>query len=243
MELENKKPSGPGKSENEGIRRTPFRTREAGWPHPSLGRRSWPRGAQYDSCLRQPPIDGKAGGGRGRFDARAPGRAQLSRYPDFGPKTSLPPSRHRLSKPVALGVCSPLQWRNRPRFSRGSRTLSCKMTDLTSIAFKEQFFPTRSPDSCQEQKSQELKSFYGYAGFKAGVGGTRGHWHDSGARGGIGRWSPARRPTEASRAGRPPGHKAERVCCRCVDRGCPAQNATLRLHRNSGTSCSKCCWP
>lgn len=33
---------------------------------------------------------------------------------------SLPPSLA-----VALGVCSPLQWRNRPRLSRGSLTRSC----------------------------------------------------------------------------------------------------------------------
>src|SRR5215471_9934541 len=31
-----KKPSVSGKSENEGIRRTPPRTRVTGWPHPSL---------------------------------------------------------------------------------------------------------------------------------------------------------------------------------------------------------------
>jgi len=35
--------------------------------------------------------------------------------------TLLPPSRS--CGPVAVGVCSPLQWRNRPRFSRGSRHL------------------------------------------------------------------------------------------------------------------------
>jgi len=39
-------------------------------PHPSLGRRSWSR------------IGGT-------------GRAQPNRYPDFGPPTSLPPSRYR----------------------------------------------------------------------------------------------------------------------------------------------------
>jgi len=26
---------------------------------------------------------------------------------------------------VAMGVCNPLQWRNRPRFSRGSLTFVC----------------------------------------------------------------------------------------------------------------------
>jgi hypothetical protein len=50
-----------------------------------------------------------------------PRRAPPSRYPDFGLGTSLPPSRPQV-RPVAPGVCSPLQWRNRPRFSRGSLT-------------------------------------------------------------------------------------------------------------------------
>ena len=50
-----------------------------------------------------------------------PRRAPPNRYPDFGPGTSLPPSRS-YARPVAVGVCSPLQWRNRPRFSRGSLT-------------------------------------------------------------------------------------------------------------------------
>ena len=52
---------------------------------------------------------------------REPRRAPPNRYPDFGPGTSLPPSRS-YARPVAVGVCSPLQWRNRPRFSRGSLT-------------------------------------------------------------------------------------------------------------------------
>jgi len=29
--------------------------------------------------------------------------------------------------PVAVGVCNPLQWRNRPRFSRGSLTPGCEL--------------------------------------------------------------------------------------------------------------------
>lgn len=39
-------------------------------------------------------------------------------------------------KPVAVGVCSPLQWRNRPRFSRGSLTPGyvnyCELSKSTS---------------------------------------------------------------------------------------------------------------
>src|ERR1051326_6302366 len=34
--LQNKKPSNPAKSENEGIQEIPYRTRDKGWPHPSL---------------------------------------------------------------------------------------------------------------------------------------------------------------------------------------------------------------
>jgi hypothetical protein len=40
---------------------------------------------------------------------------------------------------VALGVRSPLQWRNRPRFSRGSLTLGYVVTmDSRPSTFKEQ---------------------------------------------------------------------------------------------------------
>jgi len=39
----------------------------------------------------------------------------------FGFQASLPPSRLRLAEPVALEDRNPLQWRNRPRISRGSR--------------------------------------------------------------------------------------------------------------------------
>jgi hypothetical protein len=34
--LKSKKPSGPGRAENEGIQRIPSRTSGTGWPHPSL---------------------------------------------------------------------------------------------------------------------------------------------------------------------------------------------------------------
>src|SRR5438445_5020970 len=37
----------------------------------------------------------------------------------FEPRSRLPGADEQ---PVAVGVCSPLQWRNRPRFSRGSLT-------------------------------------------------------------------------------------------------------------------------
>jgi len=34
--LQKQKPANPAKSENEGIQEIPRRTRDAGWPHPSL---------------------------------------------------------------------------------------------------------------------------------------------------------------------------------------------------------------
>src|SRR5439155_23265599 len=65
---------------------------------------------------------------------RKPRRAQPNRYPDFGPGTSLPPSRS--GGPVAVGVCNPLQWRNRPRFSRGSLTPGCGDDGQEPIGFQ-----------------------------------------------------------------------------------------------------------
>jgi len=54
-------------------------------------------------------------------------------------------------KPVAVGVCSPLQWRNRPRFSRGSLRLAVAAMDKPSIFIKEQFLLTEFLNSCQEK--------------------------------------------------------------------------------------------
>src|SRR5947208_9246212 len=66
---------------------------------------------------------------------RQPRRAQLNRYPDFGfnlaPAFPIPTSGS-----VALGVCIPLQWRNRPRFSRGSRSFSCNISDFKIRLFQ-----------------------------------------------------------------------------------------------------------
>jgi hypothetical protein len=61
---------------------------------------------------------------RNADSALRPRRAQSNRYPDLGPE-NLAPAFPVLVGPVAVGVCSPLQWRNRPRFSRGSLTLDC----------------------------------------------------------------------------------------------------------------------
>jgi hypothetical protein len=41
--------------------------------------------------------------------------------------------------PVALGVCHPLQWRNRPRFTRGSLIFGCnsRTSHFGPVLFKE----------------------------------------------------------------------------------------------------------
>ena len=68
-----------------------------------------------------------------------PRRAQSYRYPDFGRDLApaFPPASG-ISRAVALGVRSPLQWRNRPRFSRGSLSFDCVSDGHPSIGFKEQ---------------------------------------------------------------------------------------------------------
>ena len=44
---------------------------------------------------------------------------------------------------VALGVCNPLQWRNRPRFSRGSLTFDClTKSGKRAARFKERLLNT-----------------------------------------------------------------------------------------------------
>ncbi len=113
--LEIKKPSDSARREYEGIQRIPSRTSGTDWPHPSL--------------------DGEVG--RGNFSRRNKElRGKISptdehRQIDIltSGLTSLPPSRRRScnhdAKQWPLGVCNPLQWRNRPRFSRGSLTFDC----------------------------------------------------------------------------------------------------------------------
>ena len=46
---------------------------------------------------------------------------------------------------VAVGVCSPLQWRNRPRFSRGSLTFDCDKSEHSVRHFKERFLLNPPP--------------------------------------------------------------------------------------------------
>ena len=52
---------------------------------------------------------------------------------------------------MALGVCSPLQWRNRPRFSRGSLRLAVMKMDCQSIAFKERLMIIPGSWLCKEK--------------------------------------------------------------------------------------------
>jgi len=88
----------PGKTENEGIRRIPPRTHGTGWPHPSL--------------------DGEVGPVKDR-DEHNQADILTSGF-DLAP--AFPPARTAEWNSGLLGVCNPLQWRNRPRFSRGSLT-------------------------------------------------------------------------------------------------------------------------
>src|ERR1044071_1488903 len=100
------KPSDPGKTENEGIHRIPKR-RLADWAGLILLLTEKFGPAERDRDEHN------------QTDILTSGL------------TSLPPSRScsPLSRPPhkqwLLGVCSPLQWRNRPRFSRGSLTPGC----------------------------------------------------------------------------------------------------------------------
>jgi hypothetical protein len=56
-----------------------------------------------------------------------------------------------------MGACNPLQWRNRPRFSRGSLDLTVLSDGHASIHFKE-----RRVDKSVEEESQEKteKTFF-----------------------------------------------------------------------------------
>ena len=96
-EYRHKKTFIPGKSENEGIQGILLRTRGTGWPHPSLD-------GEVGPALRDRDEHNQA-------DILTSGLKPHSRLPGSA-----------VAEPVALGVRNPLQWRNRPRFSRGSLT-------------------------------------------------------------------------------------------------------------------------
>jgi len=82
------------------------------WPHPSLGGEA-PRsiGADENSQI-------------------------VILTPDSKPPSRLP-IRLLTGRTVAVGVCGPLQWRYRPRFSRGSQTSDCRDRAKQPPAFKE----------------------------------------------------------------------------------------------------------
>ena len=50
--LQNKKPSNPAKSENEGIQEILARTRDTGWPHPSLCGEVGPEQRDHDERIQ-----------------------------------------------------------------------------------------------------------------------------------------------------------------------------------------------
>src|SRR6266404_2865103 len=61
---------------------------------------------------------------------------------------------------VAVGVCIPLQWRNRPRFSRGSRSLAATIGCLKHPTLSKNCFCGRASfANCQE----EFSDFFGRA--------------------------------------------------------------------------------
>ena len=63
-----------------------------------------------------------------------------------------PYSRLPGARPVAVGICSPLQWRNRPRFTRGSQAFDCGDGWTTHPSFfKERIVTTAAAAICQEK--------------------------------------------------------------------------------------------
>ena len=65
---------------------------------------------------------------------------------------SLPPSLA-----VAVGVCSLLQWRNRPRVSRGSLTRDRVATDSRSVFFKERVGDKSARDAFQGKTTRSRR--------------------------------------------------------------------------------------
>jgi len=88
-----------------------------------------------------------------------PRRAQPNRYPDFG---------HDLAPAFPLAVCgkqwlvgarSPLQWRNRPRFSRGSLSLDCDFRWTTGPSFSKNVTFVRPRTGFAKLKLSRQKKF------------------------------------------------------------------------------------
>src|SRR5206468_12826059 len=57
-----------------------------------------------------------------------------------------------------LEACNPLQWRNRPRFSRGFLTPGCDKVNTLFTTFKERFLLTPAGAICQANSLTTLSS-------------------------------------------------------------------------------------
>jgi hypothetical protein len=94
-----------------------------------------------------------------QLSSSSAGRAQLNRYPDSRPepRSRLPAARHAYQHAALqwrLGVCSLLQWRNRPRFSRGSLTFDCDTKRTRVRTFKEHHVVTPDGKNLQEHSGK-----------------------------------------------------------------------------------------
>src|SRR6266540_7524036 len=81
---------------------------------------------------------------------KRPRRAQPDRYPDLG-FCLAPAFPAACAASGLLGVRHPLQWRNRPRFTRGSLSSGCefKRALVVSDVFKERPCVNLVPAPCQ----------------------------------------------------------------------------------------------
>lgn len=68
---------------------------------------------------------------------------------------------HRSRDPVALGVCSPLQWRNRPRFTRGSLTSDCVLEDHPILGLTKN---CRRSYACRLHPPSSICFFWNFGG-------------------------------------------------------------------------------
>jgi hypothetical protein len=109
--------------------------RSGDWPHPSLCRRSW-------------PLPGSDRDEHSQTGILTPGFNLVSAFPMDLPSVALPAFRWC---PEGGETCIPLQWRNRPRFTRGSLTPGCIFAECAehSVVFKEQRCDTFSANTCQ----------------------------------------------------------------------------------------------
>ncbi len=132
-EPENKKPSGSGKTENEGIHDP---------------RQNSCRGLASSFSLTEKRS--REGGTR-----RAYSHADVL---TFGFQTALPPSRLRLAEPVALEDCNPSQWRNRARISRASQRWLRRDGKAIHDLSKNSALITHPPPRAQELSTENLQT-------------------------------------------------------------------------------------